>query len=168
MWTFLFFVMWWCLIWLDIEIMNYNLPQDPMMLFSVINMKLRDQYASLDELCEDMNVDKEELIQKLAACGFEYSEENNKFWWLFSLGDTTGCSSVRFSFASSMRRSTRSGRISVIVHAYSVLCISQTVSGSPTAMRRENAIWCASSPVIGITPDARSIASRDRKNLAMV
>ena len=57
-----------------------NLPQDPMMLFSVINMKLRDYYRSLDELCEDMNIDKEELIQKLAAFGFEYSEENNKFW----------------------------------------------------------------------------------------
>ena len=42
-----------------------NLPQDPMMLFSVINMKLRDYYRSLDELCEDMNIDKEELIQKL-------------------------------------------------------------------------------------------------------
>jgi len=57
-----------------------NLPQDPMMLFSVINMKLRDYYRSLDELCEDMNVDKQELIEKLAAYGFEYSEENNKFW----------------------------------------------------------------------------------------
>jgi len=57
-----------------------DLPQDPMMLFSVINMKLRDYYSSLDELCEDMNVDKEELIRKLAAFGFEYSEENNKFW----------------------------------------------------------------------------------------
>jgi hypothetical protein len=29
------------------------------MLFSVINMKLRDCYSSLDELCEDMNVNKE-------------------------------------------------------------------------------------------------------------
>ena len=57
-----------------------NLPQDPMMLFSVINMKLRDYYRSLDELCEDMNVDKQELIEKLTAYGFEYSEENNKFW----------------------------------------------------------------------------------------
>ena len=57
-----------------------NLPQDPMMLFSVINMKLRDYYRSLDELCEDMNIDKQELIEKLAAYGFEYSEENNKFW----------------------------------------------------------------------------------------
>ena len=48
-----------------------DLPQDPMMLFSVINMKLRDFYPSLDALCEDLNVDKEELIQKLAAFGFE-------------------------------------------------------------------------------------------------
>ncbi len=57
-----------------------DLPQDPMMLFSVINMKLRDFYPSLDALCEDLNVDKEELMAKLAAFGFEYSEENNKFW----------------------------------------------------------------------------------------
>ena len=57
-----------------------NLPQDPMMLFSVVNMKLRDFYPSLDALCEDMNVDKQELIDKLAALGFEYSEEHNKFW----------------------------------------------------------------------------------------
>ena len=51
---------------------NMDLPQDPMMLFSVINMKLRDFYPSLDALCEDMNVDKQELIEKLAAFGFEY------------------------------------------------------------------------------------------------
>ena len=29
---------------------------------------------------KDMNINKDELIQKLAAFGFEYSEENNKFW----------------------------------------------------------------------------------------
>ena len=57
-----------------------DLPQDPMMLFSVVNMKLRDFYPTLDALCEDMNVDKEELMAKLAAFGFEYSEEQNKFW----------------------------------------------------------------------------------------
>ena len=34
-----------------------NLPKDPMMLMSVINMKLRDFYPSLDELCEDMEID---------------------------------------------------------------------------------------------------------------
>lgn len=57
-----------------------EIPQDPMMLYSFINMKLRDQYPSLDTLCDDMNINKEELIQKMAAVGFEYSEANNKFW----------------------------------------------------------------------------------------
>ena len=56
------------------------LPQDPMILFSFVNMKLRDQYPSLDALCEDMDIDKENLLATLATVGFEYSEENNKFW----------------------------------------------------------------------------------------
>ena len=57
-----------------------ELPKDPMMLFSVSNMKLRDCYSSLDELCEDMQVDKTELVNALKAVGFEYSQEYNKFW----------------------------------------------------------------------------------------
>ena len=44
-----------------------ELPKDPMMLFSVINMKLRDCYSSLDELCEDMNVNKDELVNQLKS-----------------------------------------------------------------------------------------------------
>lgn len=57
-----------------------ELPNDPMMLFSVVNMKLRDCYSSLEELCDDMSVDQEVLIDKLKAAGFEYSKEHNKFW----------------------------------------------------------------------------------------
>ena len=57
-----------------------ELPKYTMMLFSVINMKLRDCYSSLDELCEDMDVNKDELVNQLKAAGFEYSEEHNKFW----------------------------------------------------------------------------------------
>lgn len=57
-----------------------ELPKDPMMLFSVINMKLRDFYPSLDDLCNDLDLDKEEIVAKLKAVGFEYSEEHNKFW----------------------------------------------------------------------------------------
>ena len=56
------------------------IPQDPMILFSFINMKMRYQYPSLDSLCEDMDIDKENLLATLASVGFEYSEENNKFW----------------------------------------------------------------------------------------
>ena len=40
-----------------------ELPKDPMMLFSVINMKLRDNYSSLDELCDDLHVEKEDIIE---------------------------------------------------------------------------------------------------------
>ena len=57
-----------------------ELPKDPMMLFSVINMKLRDNYSSLDELCDDLNVEKEDIIDQLKNAGFEYSAEHNKFW----------------------------------------------------------------------------------------
>lgn len=47
-----------------------QLPEDPMMLFSAINMKLRDFYPSLDALCEDMSIDKMHLTAKLASAGF--------------------------------------------------------------------------------------------------
>lgn len=57
-----------------------ELPKDPMMLFSVINMKLRDNYPSLDALCRAMDIDREGLERQLAAAGFEYSAEHNKFW----------------------------------------------------------------------------------------
>ena len=57
-----------------------ELPKDPMMLFSVINMKLRDNYSSLDELCDDLNVEKEDIIDQLKNAVFEYSPEHNKFW----------------------------------------------------------------------------------------
>lgn len=57
-----------------------ELPEDPMMLFSFINMKLRDCYSSLDELCEDMDVSKEKIVDVLQSAGFEYSAEHNKFW----------------------------------------------------------------------------------------
>ena len=42
-----------------------KLPEDPMMLYSFINMKLRDFYPSLDALCEDMNVEKEVIVRTL-------------------------------------------------------------------------------------------------------
>ncbi len=56
-----------------------QLPNDPVMLLSVINLKLRDFYSNLDALCEDMNVDKSELLKKLSSAGFEYDEEHNQF-----------------------------------------------------------------------------------------
>lgn len=57
-----------------------ELPLDPMMLLSFINMKLRDFYPTLDMLCDDMNIDRTELEKKLNEAGFEYNEALNKFW----------------------------------------------------------------------------------------
>lgn len=51
-----------------------------MMLLSVINMKLRDAYASLEELCDDMDIDKDDLVKRLTDAGFTYSEEHKRFW----------------------------------------------------------------------------------------
>lgn len=55
-------------------------PKDPFMLMSFVNMKLRDEYASLDELCASMDVDRADIEVQLWGAGFEYSPENNKFW----------------------------------------------------------------------------------------
>ena len=57
-----------------------KLPEDPMMLYSCSNMKLRDFYPSLDALCEDMNVEKEVIVRTLKRVGFEYNPERNRFW----------------------------------------------------------------------------------------
>lgn len=57
-----------------------KLPEDPMMLYSFINMKLRDFYLSLDALCEDMNVERDEIVRTLKTVGFEYNPVRNRFW----------------------------------------------------------------------------------------
>ena len=56
-----------------------SLPKDPIMLLSVVNMKLRDFYSSLDALCDDLGKSRDELIKTLGDSGFEYDEENNRF-----------------------------------------------------------------------------------------
>lgn len=55
------------------------IPQDNDMLYSMVNMKLRDQYESLDELCDCEDIDIASLLVRLNAAGYEYDEVNNKF-----------------------------------------------------------------------------------------
>lgn len=57
-----------------------ELPQDPNMLFSFINMKLRDFYPSLTELCDNLDIDQQVIEKILNEAGYEYNEELNKFW----------------------------------------------------------------------------------------
>ena len=60
--------------------MSYmNIPNDPVMLYSYLNTKLRDQYSSFDALCEDMDLNKDEILAKLAMMDFHYDTEKNQF-----------------------------------------------------------------------------------------
>ncbi len=59
--------------------MNAPLPKDPFMLLSLINMKLRDQYASLDALCDDMDASRAQIEETLKTIGFRYDEDKNAF-----------------------------------------------------------------------------------------
>ena len=55
------------------------LPHDADMLLSIINMKLRDFYGSLDALCEDLDEDKEQIQKTLSGIGYTYDGEKNQF-----------------------------------------------------------------------------------------
>lgn len=56
-----------------------SLPNDAVMLLSVVNTYLRDKYSSLDNLCADLDVDKSTIIDKLSAINYEYDENLNQF-----------------------------------------------------------------------------------------
>lgn len=55
------------------------IPKDPVMLLSYVNTQLRDFYATLEVLCEDKGLDREELVEKLASIEYEYDGESNQF-----------------------------------------------------------------------------------------
>ena len=49
------------------------------MLYSTVNMKLRDEGINLDEFCAEYGVDKKTLTDKMNAAGFEYLPDANQF-----------------------------------------------------------------------------------------
>jgi hypothetical protein len=55
------------------------IPKDPVMLLSYINTQLRDSYPSLKELCLIMNLQEEEIREKLAEIDYHYDEKENRF-----------------------------------------------------------------------------------------
>jgi len=55
------------------------IPKDPVMLLSFVNMKLRDFYRSLDAMCEDLELDVQEVKEKLLGIGYQYDAERNQF-----------------------------------------------------------------------------------------
>lgn len=55
------------------------MPKDPVMLLSFLNLKLRDFYGNLDALCEDLDVDRGEIEEKLSAIDYHYDRNRNQF-----------------------------------------------------------------------------------------
>ena len=55
------------------------LPNDPIILISVVNTKLRDFYSDLEALCEDLGEDRNALQTKLADVGYIYDKRQNQF-----------------------------------------------------------------------------------------
>lgn len=55
------------------------IPKDPVMLLSFINLKLRDFYGSLDSLCDDMDIDRAEIVDKLETIDYHYDSDRNQF-----------------------------------------------------------------------------------------
>ncbi|MBR6071351.1 MAG: DUF4250 domain-containing protein [Acholeplasmatales bacterium] len=52
---------------------------NPVILLSIINTKLRDFYNNLDDLCDDLDYEKEEVINILSSIGYYYNIEENQF-----------------------------------------------------------------------------------------
>ena len=55
------------------------LPKDPFMLLSMINMKLRDRYSTLDALCDDLDESRADIEETLAKAGYKYDQDQNAF-----------------------------------------------------------------------------------------
>ena len=55
------------------------IPSDPDMLLSLINTKLRDEYSSLDDLCDSLDIEKDRILEILEPAGYKYDESQNQF-----------------------------------------------------------------------------------------
>ncbi len=58
------------------------IPQDPVILLSFVNMKLRDTYSNFDAMVEGLDISSQEadsIIEKLRQIGYEYDAARNQF-----------------------------------------------------------------------------------------
>ena len=53
--------------------------ENPYILLSYINTKLRNNYPSLKSLCEDLDIKEEEIIKNLQKINYQYDEKSNQF-----------------------------------------------------------------------------------------
>ncbi|MBD1572376.1 DUF4250 domain-containing protein [Vibrio sp. S17_S38] len=60
------------------DLSNFE-KMDPIMLMSIVNMKIRDEFGDLEGLTKFFDIDKQKLIEKLATAGFDYLPEAKQF-----------------------------------------------------------------------------------------
>lgn len=56
-----------------------NLPNDPYILLSYINTKLRNDFDSIDDLCDSMEINQDQLLSSLSSIGYTYDQDKNQF-----------------------------------------------------------------------------------------
>ncbi len=56
-----------------------ELPQDPVLLLSVVNTALRDRFPTLERFCAAQGCDQNELVEKLKAIDYIYDPSQNRF-----------------------------------------------------------------------------------------
>ena len=61
------------------ERISMSIPNDPMILLSFVNTKLRDFHPSLEDLCKSLQLDPQEITRKLSGIGYEYDAQLNRF-----------------------------------------------------------------------------------------
>ena len=52
---------------------------NPVILLSMVNMKIRDEFGDLDNLVKFYDIDKAKLVKKLSDAGFDYLVEAKQF-----------------------------------------------------------------------------------------
>lgn len=56
-----------------------QLPKDPHLLLSMVNMKLRNEFEDLEDLVHHYQVDYVDLVNQLALQGYVYNPNQNQF-----------------------------------------------------------------------------------------
>jgi hypothetical protein len=58
---------------------NKALSMDSYIFLSWITTKLRDEFNNLSILCEEYDIERQDIINKLKTIGYVYNENNNQF-----------------------------------------------------------------------------------------
>lgn len=56
-----------------------SIPKDPFILLSFINTKLRDEYSSMEDLCQSLKLERGYIEKILSSIDYSYSRELNRF-----------------------------------------------------------------------------------------